>query len=77
MAAVKPWMPWPLRVIFATSVILAGLAPARGASAVKAFVGARLFDGTGRPAMADTVLVVKDGRVTAVGPARDLSLIHI
>lgn len=74
MAAVKPWMQWPLRVILATSVILAGLPPARGASAVKAFVGAKLFDGTGRPAMADTVLVVKDGRITAVGPARDVRI---
>src|SRR6186997_1268901 len=74
MAALRPWMQWPLRVILATSVILAGLPPARGASAVKAFVGAKLFDGTGRPAMTDTVLVVKEGRVTAVGPARDVRI---
>ena len=72
MAAVNPWMRWPLRAAVTTSVILASLAPARGASAVKAFVGARLFDGTGRAAMADSVLVVKDGRVLSVGSARDV-----
>lgn len=74
MAAVNPWMRWPLRAAVLTSAVLASLAPARGASAVKAFVGARLFDGTGRAAMADAVLVVKDGRVTAVGPAREVRI---
>ena len=74
MAAMKPWMRAPALVALVTSLILASLAPARGASAVKAFVGARLFDGTGRPAVADTVLVVTDGRVTAVGPARDVRI---
>jgi hypothetical protein len=72
MAAVNPGMRWPLRAAVLTSAVLASLAPARGASAVKAFVGARLFDGTGRPAMADAVLVVKDGRVLSVGSARDV-----
>ena len=31
------------------------------------FTGARLFDGTGRPAIDDAVLVVRDGRIEAVG----------
>src|SRR6185503_9787082 len=74
MAAVKSSMRWLASAVLATSVILAGLPPARGARAVKAFVGAKLFDGTGRPAMADTVLVVKDGRVLSVGAARDVRI---
>jgi imidazolonepropionase-like amidohydrolase len=74
MATVKPWMRAPMLVALVTSLILTNRAPARGAGSpgVKAFVGARLFDGTGRPAMAHSVLVVKDGRVTAVGLARDV-----
>jgi enediyne biosynthesis protein E4 len=33
-----------------------------------AFVGARLIDGTGRPAVEDAVLVVREGRVLSAGP---------
>jgi len=33
-----------------------------------ALVGARLFDGTGAPVTPDGVVVVQDGRITAVGP---------
>jgi hypothetical protein len=33
-----------------------------------AFVGARLVDGTGRDAMADSIVVVRDGRIAAAGP---------
>jgi imidazolonepropionase-like amidohydrolase len=36
---------------------------------VKAFVGARVFDGSGKPAIENATLVVRDGRVEAVGPA--------
>jgi imidazolonepropionase-like amidohydrolase len=36
---------------------------------VKAFVGGRLIDGTGRPAIDNAVLVVRDGRVVVLGPA--------
>src|SRR5205085_2494732 len=36
---------------------------------VKAFVGARLIDGTGGAATDNAVLVVRDGRVVAAGPA--------
>src|SRR5260370_13177128 len=72
MAAVKPGIRWPLRAAVLTSAILASLAPVRGASAVKAFVGARLFDGSGRAAWPDAVVVVQDGRVLSVGSARDV-----
>ncbi|MBL8217076.1 MAG: hypothetical protein JNK87_40525, partial [Bryobacterales bacterium] len=33
------------------------------------YTGARLFDGTGKPAIENAVLVVKDGKVVAAGPA--------
>jgi imidazolonepropionase-like amidohydrolase len=33
-----------------------------------ALVGARLVDGTGRDAIADSIVVVRDGRITAAGP---------
>jgi imidazolonepropionase-like amidohydrolase len=36
---------------------------------LKAFVGARLIDGTGSAPIEDAVLVVKDGRVIAAGPS--------
>jgi imidazolonepropionase-like amidohydrolase len=53
--------------------VLVSAVPARSATpTVKAFVGGRLFDGTGRPAIDDAVLVVKDGRIMSVGSARDV-----
>ncbi len=39
-----------------------------------AFVGATLIDGTGAPPVADAVLLVRDGRVTAVGPSDQVSI---
>jgi len=36
---------------------------------VKAFVGARIIDGSGKPAVENATLIVRDGRVEAVGPA--------
>lgn len=36
---------------------------------VKAIVGARLIDGAGKPTIENAVLVVRDGRIEAVGPA--------
>ena len=36
---------------------------------LKAFVGARLFDGTGRGVVENAVLLIKDGRVVSAGPA--------
>src|SRR5215468_2477914 len=35
----------------------------------KAFVGARIIDGPGKPAIENATLIVRDGRVEAVGPA--------
>jgi imidazolonepropionase-like amidohydrolase len=42
--------------------------------AVRAFVGATLIDGTGGPPLANAVLVVRDGEVSAVGPAGSVAI---
>src|SRR5262249_40944671 len=42
------------------------------AADVKAFVGARLLDGTGKPAIDNAVLIVRGGKVEKVGPASRL-----
>ncbi len=38
-------------------------------SGVKAFVGARIIDGTGKAAIANATLIVRNGRIEAVGPS--------
>jgi imidazolonepropionase-like amidohydrolase len=38
-------------------------------ASVKAFVGARLIDGSGKPAIENAALIVRDGMIEAVGPA--------
>jgi imidazolonepropionase-like amidohydrolase len=40
-----------------------------GSAAVKAFVGARIIDGTGKAAMQNATLIVRNGRIEAVGPS--------
>lgn len=42
---------------------------AGSAAGVKAFVGARILDGTGRAAIENGVIVVRDGKIEAVGSA--------
>jgi len=42
-------------------------AQSKSSAGVKVFIGARLIDGTGNPAINNAVLVVRDGRVAAVG----------
>src|SRR5262245_22645677 len=39
---------------------------------VKAFVGASIIDGTGKPAVENAALIVRDGKVEAVGPASEV-----
>jgi imidazolonepropionase-like amidohydrolase len=39
---------------------------------VRTFVNARLIDGSGRPAIENAVLIVRNGRVEAVGPASEV-----
>src|SRR5262245_47198026 len=65
---------WMAAFVIATSAALFADPPPADATdaAVKAFRGGRLFDGTGRAAVVNAVLVVRDGRVAAVGPAADV-----
>jgi imidazolonepropionase-like amidohydrolase len=48
------------------------VSPAAGA--VRAFVNARVWDGTGRPRIDGGTLLVRDGRIVAVGKATDVRL---
>jgi imidazolonepropionase-like amidohydrolase len=50
------------------------LAALLAAAHVEAFVGARLIDGTGQPPVENAVLVVREGRVVAVGPAARVTI---
>ncbi|HEV2147659.1 MAG TPA: amidohydrolase family protein [Longimicrobiaceae bacterium] len=62
--------------VFVAGAVRDGLADlARVAARVKperqgtfAIVGARLVDGTGRPPVADAVVLIRDGRIAAAGP---------
>ena len=36
-------------------------------SVIQAWVGARIIDGTGKPAIEDATLIIRDGRIEAVG----------
>jgi imidazolonepropionase-like amidohydrolase len=47
---------------------------AAGASTVQAFTGARLLDGTGVAPVESAVLLVRDGRVLAAGPASQVAV---
>jgi len=56
--------------------LLASLAVPRAAAAdqgsVTALVGARIWDGTGAPAISDGIMLVRDGRITYVGSRGDV-----
>jgi imidazolonepropionase-like amidohydrolase len=56
------------------SGLLLATNPSLFAVEAKAFVGARLVDGTGRPAVEGATLLVRDGRVVAMGPAAQVAL---
>src|SRR5262249_23460843 len=43
-------------------------------STVKAFTGARVIDGTDRAPIADATIVVRDGKITDVGPAARITV---
>jgi imidazolonepropionase-like amidohydrolase len=47
--------------------------PAQSGGGVKAFVGARVIDGTDRAAIANATIVVRDGRIVALGPAANVT----
>ena len=50
------------------SVLLTGQACSTGERNVTAFIGARVFDGTGAAPVDDMVMLVRDGRFERVGP---------
>ena len=59
------------------SLLLIGtvLTPAQSSRPVaRAFVGARIIDGTGRPPVENGVLLVRNGRVESIGPASKIKL---
>jgi imidazolonepropionase-like amidohydrolase len=59
-----------LLVFSFSALMLAGASgQSRTDSEAKAFVGARIIDGTGKAAIDNGVIVVRDGRVESIGPA--------
>ena len=62
-----------LAVLFGLGIVAGaaacGEAPVEMTPGLQAFVGARIIDGTGSPAIENGVLVVRDGRIEAVGAA--------
>ena len=65
----------PMRTIPGAILLAAVSATAGGQGApVRAFTGLTLIDGTGRAPVANAVIVVRDGRVAAAGPASRVSI---
>jgi imidazolonepropionase-like amidohydrolase len=59
-----------LRIVLLTAAILVVQTPPPGSQpGVRAFTGLTLIDGTGGPAIADAVLIVRDRKIVAAGPA--------
>jgi len=57
-----------MKTLFTTIVLLGVAAPAVPAE-VKAFTGATVIDGSGKPAISNATVLVRDGKVEAVGPS--------
>jgi imidazolonepropionase-like amidohydrolase len=55
--------------MFKTALLLAIAAHAALAADIRAFVGARLIDGTGKLPVENATLVIQDGRIVAAGPS--------
>jgi len=51
-----------------TFAVCLSLIPLVASADTKAFVGARIFDGTGKAAIENGTIVIQDGKITAVGP---------
>jgi imidazolonepropionase-like amidohydrolase len=64
----RSWITWFLLPALAGCLVLwMQAATDEGSGSVKAFVGARIIDGTGKPAMQKATLIVRNGRIEAVG----------
>ena len=59
--------------LFAMTSIIAS-APIAANEGSIAFIGAAIIDGTGAEPLADSVLVITDGRVRSIGPASEVSI---
>jgi len=70
MTASRPYVVFIafISTLACTGVLVAGLV-AQTAVASVALVGARLIDGTGRPAVENATVVIEGGRIAAAGPA--------
>src|SRR4051794_12256700 len=53
-------------VLFGAGILLVSLS---ATAADVAFIGARVIDGTGKPAMEKATVLVRNGRIEAVGPS--------
>ena len=67
--------------LIGVAIVCAGLVPGAqkttaplGAGRSVAITGATVVDGTGAPPLADATIVIRDGRIAAIGPASSLSI---
>ena len=69
-------MTLPCRIALAASLIFATLIPlpAQSPGGVKAFTGARVIDGTDRAPIDNATIVVRGGKVVAVGPSASVTV---
>lgn len=58
-----------IRNIFEALLLIGITASTAMPAGVKAFTGASVYDGTGKPAIANATILVRDGKVEAVGPS--------
>src|SRR5438132_6781828 len=58
-----------VRILLAAGPLLLPMVVAAqdGSNGLEAFVGARIIDGTGKPAVEKATLLIKNGRIAAVG----------
>ena len=66
----SPFSTFARTCVLVTPLLLtATLSGQTGGAGVRAFAAARVIDGTGKPAVENAVIVVRDGRIEAIGPA--------
>jgi imidazolonepropionase-like amidohydrolase len=79
-SAARPTFPWARFALAPALVVLAFLAAACGDedgsrnADVQAFIGATVLDGTGADPIEEGVVLVRDGRIEAVGPATEVQV---
>ena len=72
-----------MKLFLQALLLLSITATAALPASVKAFTGASVFDGTGKPAILNATILVRDGRVEAVGtsskvhPPADAEIINV